>query len=379
MSGKTGGVILSIMLVVVAIAGYRYVDYRSENAVSDAAFIRSDRIALLSFKVGGKIVEMRKRENRHVSKGEIIALIDPVDLSIEAHRVESEIESMDYTIESLRLRRDRVSDSLKIKTKISENEYDSAVASIESLRLKIEASEVKLRKLGKDKARYADLYGKKLVAQSGYEDIESGVEELEKSIESMYRSLIAQERLKDKARNALKLAQLDRRRVVEIDKSIESAERKREALKAGLESIEKRIAYTKLVVPFDGIVARRFFDPPKVVSKGSPVYAIEDPDSLYCEVLLSEKKLSGVKPGCSCLVEVDASGGEKITGTVESIAPVSASTFSLVPRDIASGEFTKLDQRFKVRISLDETTGLRSGMGASVAIRRCGNGLPGIR
>ena len=107
-----------------------------------------------------------------------------------------------------------------------------------------------------------------------------------------------------------------------------------------------------------------------MIAKGAPVYALSDPKALYCEVLLSEKKLHGVRPGNRVKVTVDALKGKNFEGEVGSIAPTSASTFSLVPRDIASGEFTKLDQRFVVRIRLKEIDGLRAGMGATVAISR---------
>ena len=48
--------------------------------------------------------------------------------------------------------------------------------------------------------------------------------------------------------------------------------------------------------------------------------------------------------------------------------PVSASTFSLVPRDIASGEFTKLDQRFIVKIKIPYNPKVRIGMSGEVKI-----------
>ena len=144
----------------------------------------------------------------------------------------------------------------------------------------------------------------------------------------------------------------------------------KKALRNALEKANKQLSYTKLYAPFDGIVAKKFFNPPKVLKKGTPVVALTDPKKLYCEVLLSEKKLKGVKVGSEVTITVDAIAGKKYTGKVSSIAPTSASTFSLVPRDIASGEFTKLDQRFVVRIALDSIENLRAGMGASVAIER---------
>jgi len=106
------------------------------------------------------------------------------------------------------------------------------------------------------------------------------------------------------------------------------------------------------------------------VKKGAFVYALTDPKQLYCEVHLSEKKIHGVKKGSDVTIKVDAIEDRTYHGVVESIAPTSVSTFSLVPRDIASGEFTKLDQRFIVRIKLDNFDGLRAGMGATIAIKR---------
>jgi membrane fusion protein (multidrug efflux system) len=85
--------------------------------------------------------------------------------------------------------------------------------------------------------------------------------------------------------------------------------------------------------------------------------------------LLSEKKLRGVKVGNEAYILLDANG-KRYDGVVESILPTSAATFSLVPRDIASGEFTKLDQRFVVRVKLDNIDGLLAGMSAKIVIKR---------
>ena len=55
-----------------------------------------------------------------------------------------------------------------------------------------------------------------------------------------------------------------------------------------------------------------------------------------------------------------------MTGKIESIAPNTGATFSLVPQDTATGNFTKIVQRVPVKIVLDkealESGKLRSGM-----------------
>ena len=108
-----------------------------------------------------------------------------------------------------------------------------------------------------------------------------------------------------------------------------------------------------------------------MVKKGFPIYTIANLNSLYIEVLLSEKKIAGIKRGSKAEIYVDAFRNKKYKGVVEAILPASASTFSLVPRDIASGEFTKLDQRFIVKIKLlNPDSSLKIGMGAQVVISK---------
>jgi len=65
MSKKIGSTLLILIVAVLLIVGYRYISFRSNNAVSDAAFIKSDSLALLSFKVGGKVERVFVDENHN--------------------------------------------------------------------------------------------------------------------------------------------------------------------------------------------------------------------------------------------------------------------------------------------------------------------------
>jgi len=172
-----------------------------------------------------------------------------------------------------------------------------------------------------------------------------------------------------KADKAIKLAFVSLDELKELQSSIDEVKENKNVLLTKLQDIENKISYATLKVPFNGVVAKKFITAPKIVNAGYPIYSIVDNKNLYCEVLLSEKKMQGIKVGSKATIEVEAVK-EKFKGEVQSIAPVSASTFSLVPRDIASGEFTKLDQRFIIKIKLNKTNNLRAGMGASVAIAR---------
>jgi membrane fusion protein (multidrug efflux system) len=57
---------------------------------------------------------------------------------------------------------------------------------------------------------------------------------------------------------------------------------------------------------------------------------------------------------------------------VQSISPATGATFSLIPPDNASGNFTKVVQRVPVRISIDPSSDpdhlLRQGLSVEVSI-----------
>ena len=370
MSKKVGSALLLLIVIVLLISGYRYISFRTNNAVSDAAFIKSDRLSLLSFKVGGKVEKLYVDENQKVKKGELLAQIDPTDIELTKKQLTHKLQSLNDEIDALKDRKARASRTLQLQSEISKTDIASIQKEKSATTYQIESLQAKLEKLKSDEQRFGKMYKNRLISKSDLEAVQTQAKSLAKNIDAMRQKLLVLDVKMHKARLAYKLSQVQQRRIQELQKKIEASLQQQKALQTSLQKIEKKLSYTKLYAPYEGIIAKKFFNAPKVIKRGSPVVALVDPTNLYCEVLLSEKKLKGVKVGNKVTIKVDALEDKKYTGKVSSIAPTSASTFSLVPRDIASGEFTKLDQRFVVRISLDDISDLRAGMGASVAIER---------
>ncbi|WP_456393278.1 HlyD family secretion protein, partial [Nitratifractor sp.] len=363
MAKRIGTLVIILLIVLFAWKGYDYLHYRSVNAVSDAAFIKSDRLATLSFKVGGKVVEMSKEENAPVKRGELLARIDPKDFELARAKAQKGIAAADNAIAALRLKRDRLEKTLRLREKISGIDIEAVTQRVESLSFRIDATKRRLEKLNKDTERYRRMLEQKLIASTDYETLAMQRDALADEVAAMQKERDALLKQKKKALESYEISRVSLRQIKELDKTIEAKMQERDAMLKSLKELKNKISYTRLFAPFDGVIAKRFVVAPHVVSKGSPIYALVDPTKLYCEVLLSEKKMHGVQPGNKATVEVEALDGKRFEGIVESIAPTSASTFSLVPRDIASGEFTKLDQRFVVRIRLKSIEGLRAGMG----------------
>jgi membrane fusion protein (multidrug efflux system) len=363
-------IILALIALFTYIA-YDFITYRTKNAVSDAAFIKTDSLMTFGFKVGGKIIFLSKKEGDSVKENELLAKIDDKDFKIAAKRVENEIDALNSEIELLKIKKEKIKKDVDIKEKINITDRKILLNQIMALEKEIEAKEAKYKKVAKDERRYRELERKKLLAKSKYEDILTQKEYLKKSIEGLGAKLKALKESIKKADLSIVYAVNQKKSVKELELKILSLQSKKEALSKRLKEILNKIDYCYLYSPANLSVAKRFVNVNKIVAKGSPVYALVNLKDIHLEVLLSEKKLRGVKEGNSVKISVDAFPNREYKGVVEKILPTSAATFALVPRDIASGEFTKIDQRFTVRITiLNPTSDLRVGMGASVAIKR---------
>ncbi|WP_333968999.1 HlyD family efflux transporter periplasmic adaptor subunit, partial [Pseudomonas aeruginosa] len=90
------------------------------------------------------------------------------------------------------------------------------------------------------------------------------------------------------------------------------------------------------------------------VFRGSvlPLLAVVPLEQAYVVANYKETQLERIRPGQPVELEVDTFG-RRWRGRVDSVAPASGAVFALLPPDNATGNFTKIVQRFPVRIRLD--------------------------
>jgi membrane fusion protein (multidrug efflux system) len=79
-----------------------------------------------------------------------------------------------------------------------------------------------------------------------------------------------------------------------------------------------------------------------------------------------------MRPGQPVEVKVDALGGRKLKGVVDSFSPGTGAQFALIPPANATGNFTKIVQRVPVRIRIDVPADVRPvilpGLSVTVAV-----------
>lgn len=128
----------------------------------------------------------------------------------------------------------------------------------------------------------------------------------------------------------------------------------KEAAEAGVAQARAALAYAQTMLkntviraPTSGIVFMRNVDPGEMAAPGMPLLILVDNSSLYLEVEVGEKEMEQVKKGNKANIWVDAIPGKKFTGYIKEI--VSA--------------VNPISRTFKVKISIsDKGRLLKSGM-----------------
>ncbi|WP_288254913.1 HlyD family secretion protein [uncultured Hydrogenophaga sp.] len=129
---------------------------------------------------------------------------------------------------------------------------------------------------------------------------------------------------------------------------------------------ELHLSYARITAPVAGTVAQRRARAGSYVRAGEPLLTLVPLDALYIEANFRETQLARVRVGQAVQIEVDALPGVQLRGRVQSLGPASGASFSPVPPQNATGNFTKIVQRLPVRIEIapgqDDATRLRVGM-----------------
>lgn len=122
--------------------------------------------------------------------------------------------------------------------------------------------------------------------------------------------------------------------------------------------------------PITGTVIKKIGNVGEIGTPGSPIVMVADLKSLYITANIEENELHRVKQGQNVDFTIDSIPGVDFNGQVLSIGDATVSTFSLLPSQNTSGNFTKVIQRVPVKISIKSYQGQRllPGMNATVRI-----------
>jgi len=121
-----------------------------------------------------------------------------------------------------------------------------------------------------------------------------------------------------------------------------------------------------------GRIGDRSARPGQYVQPGTRMMSVVPLRAIYLVANFKETQIGRMRPGQPVEISVDALGGRKLKGVVDSFAPGTGAQFALIPPANATGNFTKIVQRVPVRIHVDVPDDVRPvilpGLSVTVAV-----------
>jgi membrane fusion protein (multidrug efflux system) len=200
-----------------------------------------------------------------------------------------------------------------------------------------------------------------------------------KQIQSELMSL--ESRKSDAERNFERITQLYKQKVVSTQQfdtanaNFLDVKSKYDAVTAQVDQSKLNLENTKIKAPVDGAVAKKSVELGQLAASGVPLIGFVGDSERWVTANFKETDIAGIKVGSAVEIDIDAIDGKAYRGTVTSLSSATGATFTLLPPDNATGNFTKVVQRVPVKIKLENLTVsdlelLRAGLSAYVKVKK---------
>jgi len=408
-------VLVLLLIVVIAVAVpslWSWVEFRRTHSITDDAFVEAHIVNIAPQMVSGRIVRFLVEEDERVEPGQILAEIDPIpyrdkvnlsrakldaaradltrqeaDLERVRKEVPIQIAIAGRTLAAATTDRAKAEEALKLTREEVEKDIDEARAGVKAARASLTLAELEYGRFSRlteqgaaTKERQQQVTQSRDSAQAQVDLAEA---KLSKAMVARTQVDIARHTLEaaqtgtEKAARGVDLSELGHDQIHELELLLKVKELTVQEAVRALEAAEHDLEYTQVRAPLPGVVVKRYRNLGDFAPAGAALLSLYNPDQLYVEANLEETRLPEVAPGNPVRIEIDAFA-EPFQGRVVWINKSTGAQFALMPRNVVSGEFTRVVQRVPVRIWIerdDRWPMLRAGLSARVAIAH-GKGDP---
>lgn len=321
-------VLFALMPVALIAGGYSYVT-GGQVMSTDNAYVQADILGI-STDVAGIVGEIDVRDNQTVKAGDVLFRLDDRPFRFALERADAQVG-------------------------VVRNDLEALKASYKGMQSQIEQAHSDIAFYGTSFKRQQDLATKSVASQATYDQAKHDL---------------------DGAR--LKLAQLESQ-LAGIAASlngkpgapVEEHPRYRDAVAARAEA-QRQLDHTTVRAPMDGVVTNvPSLQKGQYLEAATNAFSLVSTGHVWIQANPKETELTWVRPGQQVQVSVDTYPGVVWKGTVDSISPASAASFSLLPAQNTSGNWVKVVQRIAVRVKIDtppDEPQLRSGMSVTLDV-----------
>jgi membrane fusion protein, multidrug efflux system len=318
----------ALLPVALIAGGYFYVTGGAVMS-TDNAYVQADMVGL-STDVAGIVTQVLVHDNQKVAKGDILFKLDPLQFQLALDRSEAQIGNTRNDLVALQA------------------SYRNMQTQVEQAKKDVDFNDVNFK-------RQQQLLVNNFTPRATFDAVQNTLQGAQQKL----GSLTAQ------------LAGIAANLNGDPDAPIENHPRYKDAV-ATRDEAARQLAHTVVRAPFAGIVTNvPSLQPGQYLAAAATAFNIVSTDRVWVQASPKETELTYVQPGQKAMVEVDSYPGQQWTGTVDSISPASASSFSLLPVENTSGNWVKVVQRIPMRISVTNVPGkpqLRVGMSVELSV-----------
>ncbi|MPZ38293.1 MAG: HlyD family efflux transporter periplasmic adaptor subunit [Rhizobiales bacterium] len=323
-----GILVVVIGSLVIYLHGGRY-------ASTDDAYVQAAKLVVAT-DVSGLVSTVDVREGQEVRAGDVLFRLDPRQFEIALNNAKAQLNETALTIESMK------------------EDYKRMLSDI-----KAQQSQVSLDQATFD--RFATLVRSDTASRAQYDQARFTLATDQNKMESL------------KQQAQVQLARLAGNPDIPV-----SEHPQYQQIQAQVDEAQRQLDHSVVRAPFSGIVTQvdalqpgTYLVSQTAALTSAGAIGLVSNERVWVDAFMKETDLTYAKPGDPVAISVDTYPGRTWSGTVQSISPASASQFSVLPAQNASGNWVKVVQRIPVRISVQRKPGdpvLRSGMSVSVDI-----------
>ncbi|MBI1955540.1 MAG: HlyD family secretion protein [Acidobacteria bacterium] len=377
---RSRGFLLGVILVV-GVAVFWLWQYYAIRESTDNAQI-DGHIHPISAKVGGTALRVLVDNNQSVEAGAVLVEIDPQDYQVAVERAQGNLAEAEALWRASQTAVPILSETVASKLADAKAGLENARASLVAAQRVAEAAQATLgaaqarwreaqansEKAARDLERMQQLLAEGVIAQQQYDAAKAAADANRAAVEAAQASVtnaelgvpaaesrVAQERAKlTQAEATLQAAQTAPQQVAVTRAQADSAGARREQAKTVLHQAQLNLEYATIRAPVAGVVSKRTVEVGQIVQPGQPLLVVVPLEDIWVTANFKETQLRNMHPGQKTIISVDAYGGRKYEGHVDSIAAATGAKFSLLPPENASGNFVKVVQRVPVKIVFEK-------------------------
>jgi membrane fusion protein (multidrug efflux system) len=306
-----GGGVLLVLLA----GGFLWWLHARQYEDTDDAFVDA-HIVRLAAETTGRLTAVYAQDNRHVRKGDLLAVIEPGTPAATFDEAKSNVAQTEAAIAQ------------------AQAKVQQAIAAQKQAQADALGPAANAAKAQADYRRYLDLQTRDSMAVAPTQ-----IDNARAQAEATAAQALAAKRQIDSASA----------NVLSARKEVDVARANRDAAKARQKQADVTVGYTTVRAPIDGQVVNRSVNIGSYVAPGQQMLAIV-PDDLWVTANFKETQLDHMHPGQPVKILIDAYPGTYFPGHVDSIQRGAGQAFAVLPPQNATGNYVKVVQRVPVRI-----------------------------